>query len=66
MMLLAGPPAVEPGVLGSLIVAGLAVATFFLLRSMAKQLRKIDFDERGDEHGDAEGDPRGDESQRPR
>ena len=32
---------VEPGLLGFLIVAGIAVALVFLLRSMNKQLRKI-------------------------
>jgi hypothetical protein len=33
--------AIEPGVLGFLIVAALGVALVFLLRSMNKQLRKI-------------------------
>ena len=33
---------VEPGVLGFLVVAGIAVALVFLLRSMNKQFRKID------------------------
>ena len=32
---------VEPGVLGFLVVAAMAVALFFLLRSMNKQFRKI-------------------------
>jgi hypothetical protein len=32
---------VEPGVLGFLIVAGIGVVLFFLLRSMNKQLRKV-------------------------
>ena len=32
---------VEPGVLGFLVVAGIAVALVFLLRSMNKQFRKI-------------------------
>ena len=32
---------VEPGVLGFLVVAALAVALYFLLRSMNKHLRKI-------------------------
>ena len=31
----------EPGLLGFLVVAGLAVALVFLLRSMNKQFRKI-------------------------
>ena len=33
---------VEPGVLGFLVVAGIAVALVFLLRSMNKQFRKIE------------------------
>jgi hypothetical protein len=33
--------AIEPGVLGFLVVAGMGVALFFLLRSLNKQLRKI-------------------------
>jgi hypothetical protein len=37
---------VEPGVLGFLVVAGLGVALFFLLRSMNKQLRKVGADRR--------------------
>jgi len=32
---------VEPGVLGFLVVAGIAVVLVFLLRSMNKQFRKI-------------------------
>jgi hypothetical protein len=32
---------VVPGILGFLVVAGMAVALFFLLRSMDKQLRKV-------------------------
>ena len=32
---------VEPGLLGFLIVAGIAVALVFLLRSMNKQFRKL-------------------------
>jgi hypothetical protein len=32
---------VTPGVLGFLVVAGIGVALFFLLRSMNKQLKKI-------------------------
>ena len=32
---------VEPGVLGFLVVAGMALALVFLLRSMNKQFRKI-------------------------
>jgi hypothetical protein len=44
-MLLAAstPPAnqVVPGILGFLVVAGLGLALYFLLRSMNKQLRKV-------------------------
>jgi hypothetical protein len=36
---------VSPGVLGFLIVAALGVATWFLIRSMNRQLHKIDFAE---------------------
>jgi hypothetical protein len=41
--ILASPSAgqVVPGVLGFLVVAGMALALFFLLRSMNKQLRKV-------------------------
>lgn len=46
------PATVKPGLLAFFVVAGLGVATFFLVRSMNKQLRKIDFDEGGDEGGD--------------
>jgi hypothetical protein len=37
---------VSPGLLGFIVVALLAFATWFLLRSMNKQLRKVDFEER--------------------
>ncbi|MGH3341631.1 MAG: hypothetical protein ACRDPK_01870 [Carbonactinosporaceae bacterium] len=40
---------VTPGLLGFLVVVGLAVATWFLVRSMSKQIGKIDFDERDTE-----------------
>jgi hypothetical protein len=36
---------VTPGLLGFLVVAALGVATWFLIKSMNKQLKKIDFDE---------------------
>jgi hypothetical protein len=36
---------VSPGVLGFLIVAALGVATYFLIRSMNRQLHKINFSE---------------------
>ncbi|HLX46971.1 MAG TPA: hypothetical protein VKS82_01430 [Streptosporangiaceae bacterium] len=37
---------VEPGVLGFLIVFAMAVALYFLIRSMNKQLRKVGADKR--------------------
>ena len=37
---------VEPGVLGFLVVAGIGVVLFFLLRSMNKQLKKVSADSR--------------------
>ena len=37
---------VEPGALGFLVVAGIGVALFFLIRSMNKQLRKVSADTR--------------------
>jgi large-conductance mechanosensitive channel len=42
-MVLASPTAsqVVPGVLGFLVVAAMALALFFLLRSMNKQLNKV-------------------------
>jgi hypothetical protein len=42
-MTLASPLAdqVVPGILGFLVVAGMSVALFFLLRSMNKQLNKV-------------------------
>jgi hypothetical protein len=36
---------VSPGVLGFLVVAALGVATWFLIRSMTRQIHKIDFSE---------------------
>lgn len=36
---------VSPGVLGFVVVALLGLALFFLLRSMNKQMRKINFDD---------------------
>ena len=43
MTILASPAAdqVVPGILGFLVVAGMGLALFFLLRSMNKQLRKV-------------------------
>jgi large-conductance mechanosensitive channel len=42
-MVLASPAAsqVVPGILGFLVVAGMGLALFFLLRSMNKQLNKV-------------------------
>ena len=37
---------VEPGLLGFLVVFAMAVALFFLIRSMNKQLRKVGADKR--------------------
>jgi hypothetical protein len=49
---------VEPGLLGFLVVAGIAIALVFLLRSMNKQFRKLpppeDPDEQGPPSGDAD------------
>jgi len=48
---------VSPGVLGFLVVAALGVATWLLIRSMNRQMRKIDLpDDRGDagDPGDAD------------
>jgi hypothetical protein len=39
---------VNPGALGFVVVALLGVATWLLIRSMQKQLGKIDFEERVD------------------
>ena len=44
MVLASGAPTasqVVPGVLGFLVVAGMGLILFFLLRSMNKQLRKV-------------------------
>ncbi len=43
MNVLASPAAsqVVPGILGFLVVAGMGLALFFLLRSMNKQLHKV-------------------------
>jgi hypothetical protein len=38
---------VSPGVLGFLVVAAIGVATYFLVRSMRRQLKKIDIPEGG-------------------
>jgi hypothetical protein len=43
VIVLASPTAsqVVPGILGFLVVAGMGLALFFLLRSMNKQLHKV-------------------------
>jgi hypothetical protein len=44
MVLASGAPAasqVVPGILGFLVVAGMGLVLYFLLRSMNKQLRKV-------------------------
>ena len=38
------PNSVSPGLLGFIIVVIIGIATWFLARSMAKQLRKLDAD----------------------
>jgi hypothetical protein len=43
--------AIVPGVLGFIVVAAMAVALFFLLRSMNKQLRKVGAGPRWRAHG---------------
>ena len=50
---------VGPGMLGFLIIAGLAVATVLLWRNMNKQLRKVKFDDKpaGDRPPDEGGEP---------
>lgn len=45
---------VTPGLLGFLIVAGMGVALFLLLRSMAKHLRRVDV---GDSDREPGGEP---------
>ena len=54
---------VNPGVLGFLVVALLGVATWLLIRSMHKQLGKVDFEER-DVEGSADADERADNEER--
>jgi len=39
---------VNPGLLGFVVVALLGLATWLLIRSMQRHLRKVDFDERAD------------------
>ena len=52
---------VSPGVLGFLVVAALGVATWLLIRSMNRQMRKIDLpDDRGDTGDTGDSDDSGD------
>ena len=53
---------VVTGVLGFLVVAGMGVALFFLLRSMNKQLRKVVREPRWREEGQREDAPAGQEA----
>jgi hypothetical protein len=48
---------VNPGVLGFLVVALLGVATWLLIRSMQRQLRKVHFDEGADVEKEVVPDP---------
>ena len=45
------PARVTPGLLGFLVVLGLALATWFLLRSMSRQLGRVDFEETPENEG---------------
>jgi len=47
---------VEPGLLGFLVVAGIGIALFFLLRSMNKQFKKLPPPPDPDEQGTGEHD----------
>jgi hypothetical protein len=54
---------VSPGVLGFLVVAALGVATWLLIRSMNRQIRKIDLPDDTDDAGDTDADrPEGDDT----
>lgn len=57
MVLAANTPAAKPGLLGFLVVAGLGVATFFLLRSMTKRVRNINFSEQPPDDAGGSGRP---------
>jgi hypothetical protein len=43
---------VTPGVLGFLVVAGMGIVLYFLLKSMSRQLKKIPPPDPGDEDGE--------------
>jgi hypothetical protein len=53
LLLAVEPEDVTAGGIGFLVIAGLAVGTFFLLRSMNKQLKKVDFEEAPEEPAEA-------------
>ena len=55
---------VNPGLLGFIVVALLGVATWLLIRSMQKQLRKVDFDEGAQSPDQVEPDARDPDSDR--
>lgn len=55
MLLAVADDRVTPGVLGFIVVALLGVATWLLIRSMNRQLRKVDFPEREQEQQDEAG-----------
>ena len=55
MLLAVADDRVTPGVLGFIVVALLGVATWLLIRSMNRQLRKVDFPERERERGRGRG-----------
>ena len=60
------PEDVTAGTAGFLVIAGLVVGTVFLLRSLNKQLKKVDFEEETDDTGDDPSDaepPASDESE---
>ena len=50
------PATVTPGFIRFLVIALLALALFFLLRSMSQHLGKVSFDERRPEQGPGRGD----------
>jgi hypothetical protein len=49
------PENVTAGGVGFLVIAAMAVGTVFLLRSLNKQLKKVDFEEEPDDAGDPPG-----------
>jgi len=55
------PEDVKPGWLGFSVVMALIVALAVLMRSFAKQLKRVDFDEDADPRSAAESDERSDD-----